>query len=296
MNLYMARKWLVAGMVVAIAIPLAACSGGHTPASPGGGGGQQPSAPSTPTADGGLSSAAGAPVTATATASPSTTAPASANATAAASPAPPQTVYAITFTGNSALYSLSPRSDSETLKGYTGVELTDITAAGKILYAISFTDLYRLDAATGASHDIGSLGFSTANALVTQPNTGTLYGADESGDFFTINQDTGHATLVGTFGGGLGSAGDLAFYNGLLYAAVSEGGSAESYLATVDVRTGAATIVGNTGYANVWGVVAGSGALYGATDGGLFLAISPTTGRAKALWQEGLAVGGMAVP
>ena len=294
MNIHMARKWLVAGIVVAIVIPLAACSSGHTSASPGGGGGQQSSAASTPTADGGLSSAAGAP--ATATASPSATAPASANATAAASPGPPQTVYAITFTGNSALYSLSPRSDSETLKGYTGVELTDITAAGKILYAISFTDLYRLDAATGASHDIGPLGLSTANALVTQPNTGTLYGADENGDFFTINQETGHATPVGTFGGGLGSAGDLAFYNGLLYAAVSKGGSAESYLATVDVRTGAATIVGNTGYVNVWGVVAGSGALYGATDGGLFLAISPITGRAKALWKEGLAVGGMAVP
>lgn len=213
-----------------------------------------------------------------------------------AAPAPPKTVYAITFAGDSALYSLSPRSRTGARKGYTGAELTDITFRGKTLYAISFTDLYWLNAATGASHHIGSLGFGTANALVTQPKTNTLYGADENGDFFKINQKTGHATEVGTFGGGLGSAGDLTFYDGRLYAMVSENGSAASFLATVNVRTGAAKVVGNTGYANVWGLVTGSGALYGATDGGLFLVISPSTGRAKATWKEGLAVGGMATP
>jgi hypothetical protein len=222
-------------------------------------------------------------------------APTSASAATAAA-TPPKTVYAITFAGNSALYSLSPRSHKTVRKGYTGAELTDITFRGKTLYAISFTDLYWINTATGASHHIGSLGLSTANALVTQPKTNTLYGADEYGDFFKVNQKTGHATLVGTFGGGLGSAGDLTFYDGRLYAAVSEDGSAESYLATVNVRTGAAKIVGNTGYASVWGLVTGSGALYGATDGGLFLVISPSTGRAKVLWKEGLAVGGLATP
>jgi hypothetical protein len=77
---------------------------------------------------------------------------------------------------------------------------------------------------------------------------------------------------------------------------VSKDGSAETYLATVNVRTGAAKVVGNTGYAEVWGLVTGSGALYGATDGGLFLVISPSTGRAKVLWKDGLAVGGLATP
>jgi hypothetical protein len=222
-------------------------------------------------------------------------APVSANA-ATASPAPPKTVYAITFSANSALYNLSPRTHKGHRKGYTGVELTDITFRGKTLYAISFTDLYWLNTATGASHHLGSLGFSAANALVTQPKTNTLYGADEYGNFFTINRKTGHATLVGTFGGGLGSAGDLTFYNGRLYATVTQGGTG-SFLATVNVRTGAAKIVGKTGYPDVWGLVTGSGgALYGATDGGLFLVVSPSTGRAKALWKEGLAVAGMAIP
>ena len=222
-------------------------------------------------------------------------APAGANA-AVARPTPPKTVYIVTFTPNSALYRVNPRSHVEVREGLTGVELTDVTFRGKTLYAISFTDLYWLNATTGASHHIGSLGFYGANALVTQPKTGTLYGADQFGDFFKINSRTGHATRIGTFGGGLGSAGDLTFAHGHLYATVSKSGSPESFLATVNVRTGSAKIVGNTGYSNVWGLVTGNGALYGATYGGSFLAISATTGRGKVIWKEGIAAAGMTAP
>jgi hypothetical protein len=222
-------------------------------------------------------------------------APASANAVTAR-PMPPATVYVITFSPNSILYRLDPRSHVEIRKGLTGAELTDVTFRGKTLYAISFTDLYWLNTATGASHRIGSLGFTGANALVTQPKTGTLYGADQFGDFFKVNPRTGRATLIGTFGGGLGSAGDLTFAHGHLYAAVSKSGSAESYLATVNPRTGSAKIIGNTGFSNVWGLTTGSGALYGATYGGSFLAISATTGRGKVIWREGIAAAGMAAP
>jgi hypothetical protein len=222
-------------------------------------------------------------------------APASANA-AVASPPPPHTVYAITLSGNSALYTLNTWSHRETLKGNTGTELTDITFQGRTLYAISFTDLYWLNPATGVSHHIGSLGLSTANALTTDPRTNTLYGADLSGDFFRVNPWTGHTTLIGNFGHGLSSAGDLTFAGGRLYAAVSLNGSAETYLATVNVRTGAARIVGDTRYTDVFGLVSGNGALYGATDNGLFLAISPFTGRARTIWREGLDVAGLATP
>jgi hypothetical protein len=224
-------------------------------------------------------------------------APASANAAVAfPPPPPPHTVYAITFSGTSSLYTLNPGSHRETLKGDTGTQLTDITFQGRTLYAISFTDLYRLNPATGTSHHIGSLGLGTANALTTDPWTNTLYGADLSGDFFRINPRTGHTTVIGNFGHRLGSAGDLTFAGGRLYATVSLNGSAETYLATVNVRTGAARIVGDTHYTDVFGLVSGNGALYGATDSGLFLAISPVTGRARAIWREGLDVAGLATP
>jgi hypothetical protein len=208
---------------------------------------------------------------------------------------PPKTVYAITFSPNSALYRMNPRSHTAAFKGNTGVELTDVAFRGKTLYAISFTDLYRISTATGASHDIGALGVGSANALVAQPGTDTLYGADQGGDFFKVNPRTGHATIIGMYGNGLGSSGDLVFAHGHLYASVVSSTSATSLLATVNVRTGAAKVVGDTGFPNVYGLVAGKGALYGATFNGEFLRISPRTGRAKLIWKDGLAVGGTAV-
>ena len=211
-------------------------------------------------------------------------------------PRPPTTVYAVTYTADSALYRLNPRSHAETLEGHAGIFLTDITFRRKVLYAISFTTLYRLNAATGARRRIGPLGLGGANALATQPGTKTLYGASHQGDLFTISTRTGRASVVGTFGHRLGSAGDLTFAYGRLYATVSRPGSSRSFLATVSLRTGAARIIGTTGYNKVWGLVTGSRALYGATVSGNFLAISPATGRARVIWRDGLPVSGLAAP
>ena len=222
--------------------------------------------------------------------------PASANA-AVARPMPPGqqgTVYAVTYASNSALYTLDPGRHRENFKGYTGASLTDVTLRGRDLYAISFTDLYWLNPVTGASRDIGRLGFGTANALATQPLTNTLYGADTNGKFFKVDPRTGHATFIGSFGRGLGSAGDLTFTGGRLYATVTKNGSTETYLATVNVRTGAAQIIGDTHYKNVYGLVTGGRALYGATFDGWFLEISPFTGNAQAIWHDGLPIGGLA--
>lgn len=209
---------------------------------------------------------------------------------------PPKLVYAVTFSTNSALYRLSPRSHRAALAGRTGVTLTDISFRGSVLYAVSFTTLYRLNATTGARHQVGPLGLGGANALATQPGTNILYGADTQGTLFTINARTGHATVVGAFGHGLGSSGDLAFAGGRLYATVVRPHSDESILAAVNVRTGAATTIGRTGYRKVWGLIAGTRSLYGATYGGDFLAISTRTGRARLIWKDGLAIGGLAAP
>jgi len=209
---------------------------------------------------------------------------------------PPQTVYAITFSHHSALYLLHPRSHAVILEGRARVELTDITFRGKTLYAISFTTLYRLNPKTGASHRVGSLGLTAANALATQPKTNILYGADQLGHFFKISARTGHVTRVGVFGHGLGSMRDLTFANGHLYAAVFRPGSTRALLARVNLRTGAARIIGRMGFNNVFGLVTGQGALYGATFGGSFLAISPRTGHGRVIWKEGIAVGGLATP
>ena len=239
-----------------------------------------------------------APSPASASAAPASAAPASAApaSAAVARARPPKTVYAVTYTANSALYRLNPRSHAVILEGHAGLFLSDITFRGKVLYGISFTALYRLNAATGARRRVGALGLSGANALATQPGTNTLYGASHQGDLFTISTRTGRASVIGAFGHRLGSAGDLTFVHGRLYATVSRPGSARSFLATVNVRTGAARVIGNTGYNKVWGLVTGSGTLYGATVSGNFLAISAATGRARVIWKDGLPVSGLAAP
>jgi hypothetical protein len=213
---------------------------------------------------------------------------------AAAHAKQPRGIYAITFAPHSALYRLSPGSHRARLVGRTRVRLTDLAFRGRTLYAISFTDLYRLNARTGARHTIGKLGVSGANALATRPATNTLYGADRNGILFRVNPRTGRATIVGRFGGHLLSAGDLTFADGHLYATVEHRGSTRSLLASVNARTGAATVIGSTGYRNVYGLVTRNGALYGATFSGKFLAICRRTGRARAIWDDGLPIGGLA--
>jgi hypothetical protein len=215
-------------------------------------------------------------------------------ATGAATARPPRTVYVVTFADPSVLYRLKPGSHKETLKGNTGVELTDIAFRGRTLYAVSFTTLYTLDVTTGASHAVGGLGLIGANALVAQPKTNTLYGADEGGDFFKINHRNARVTMIGSYGHDLGSSGDLTFARHRLYATVFKESSSRtrSFLARINLRTGAAKIIGNTGYNNVYGLVSRNGALFGTTFGGKFISISRRTGRGKLIWKDGLAVGG----
>jgi streptogramin lyase len=81
--------------------------------------------------------------------------------------------------------------------GDSGVSLTDIAFdPNGNLYGISFTALYRIDKATGASTRIGFLGVNDANSLVFD-SSGTLYAAGEStGNLYVINPVTGQARTL----------------------------------------------------------------------------------------------------
>jgi len=217
-------------------------------------------------------------------------------ARAASAAIAPNTIYMVTFGGNSTLNRLSPATGARTLIGNTGAPLTDLSFRGGILNAVSFTKLYVLNPTTGHATTVGRLGFSDINALVTRPSTGKLYGAGNAapGRFVSINATTGHAHQIGTFGAGLGSAGDLAFVNGTLYATVNRAGFAHTYFAKVSLSTGHATLIADTGFPNVWGLTLRSGVLYAATKNGLFLRISPTTGRATRIGSNGAAQAGLA--
>ena len=162
---------------------------------------------------------------------------------------------------------------SVTLVGNSGVVLTDIAfAPDGNLYGISFGALYGINTSTGAATLIGG-GFPANMNALTFSNTGTLYAAATgSNGFYTINPTTGVATLVGNIGSS--SAGDLAFHNGVLYLS-----SAAGNLVSIDLGTGAGTIIGSLGAAaGAFGLANGDDNVLYAVSGTNVYSVDTATG------------------
>lgn len=141
-----------------------------------------------------------------------------------------------------------------------------------------FDDFLSLDPTTGSGRVIGSIGLQGVNAL-TVASDGVVYGAQGEGQFFTINKATGRATLIGKYGPGMGSAGDLAFRDdGVLFATITRDGYDNTWLGVVNLRNGTATLLGSIGYPEVWGLSFRNGELYGVSNKGYVLRINPRTG------------------
>ena len=122
-------------------------------------------------------------------------------------------------------------------------------------------DVYDIDLATGNSSYVGNCGFSRINAMAKAPD-GTLYAVSDS-DLITIDPVTGLASYVATTN--LNSVRGLAFDgSGTLYAAENPVPTAidEDILYTIDVGTGATTLVGATGYFGIQGLSFANGVLY----------------------------------
>jgi hypothetical protein len=142
------------------------------------------------------------------------------------------------------------------------------------LFGLSFTDLYRIDATTGATSRIGAHGIPGGNALVFGRD-GSLYGAgDVSRDLFRIDSASGLATSIGETG--FFSSGDLAFNGGRLFLT-----STDSQLVSIDVGAGAASeAVGALGFADVFGLAtADDGTLFGLSGTDLLM-VDTATGMA----------------
>lgn len=102
-----------------------------------------------------------------------------------------------------------------------------------------------------------------------------------------INTSTGLATLIGLYGSGFISSGDLAFSpNGILYAAVQDPNIKNTVLVIVDKNSGTASRVNSindSGFTNIWGLSFIGGQLYGLTSDingiGILLLIDINTGQ-----------------
>jgi len=192
---------------------------------------------------------------------------------------------------NSNLYTIDPTTGATTFVGAMGVVMTDIALRNGAMYGVSFPasgpdSLYSINPNTGAATLVGGTGVFL-NALEFGAD-GTLYGAGGApgcgppphattcNSFYKLDVGTGLATLIGT--GTYDSAGDLAFVGSPLYLTSVLNASTDQ-LFTVNPTTGAGSLVGNIGFAQVFGLAYASGTLYGFNDvGNNVIRINTATG------------------
>jgi len=116
-----------------------------------------------------------------------------------------------------------------------------------------------------------------------------LMGLDKEGAVYKIDPKTGATTKRGELGGGLEAGGDVVSVKGFgTMATVKLANDATDSLASIDPGNGKATIIGDTGFAKVWGVAYWKGQVFGFTEGGEFVLIDVKSGKAtlKATHQE----------
>lgn len=196
---------------------------------------------------------------------------------------PAQAAYISTSGGG--LYQYDIKQGTTTFIGKTGRGMTDIALSSNKLYGITYSSFYSINQQTGQSTRISNFGGLGLNALVGGPTGGNLYAASRHGSFGVLT-DTGQYSLIGSLGRYEGhllrSSGDLAFgADGTLFATVNNGG--KDFLATIDVGTGQATVLGSTGFGSVYGLVYLDGTLYGTTANKRLIEINQVTGQGTRL-------------
>lgn len=196
-------------------------------------------------------------------------------------------VYAETATD---LYQVDPVAlTQQHLCAFSGVSgaVNDIAVdASGVLYALTSTTLYRVDPTTCAGTQVatiaGAINFNGLSFLAD----GRLIAVDDTGAVDQIDPATGAVSSVGSYGGNLGSSGDLvAIASGEVYATAHDNSGAvtDDILVKLDPANGfAAARVGTiTGFRQIYGLGYWAGVLYGFDASGQVSKIDPATGAAS---------------
>lgn len=140
-----------------------------------------------------------------------------------------------------------------------------INLGGSRLFGAAFSgsnglaNLFAIDPITGAATLIGPIGFERVSAMDFGPD-GRLYATAERADgsntpvLIIIDTVSGAGTEVGPLGGGAtGAISDISFRNadGVLFA--YDANAPQHTIFTIDIQTGAATLLGDTGLSNASG-------------------------------------------
>ena len=192
------------------------------------------------------------------------------------------------------LYSVDPDTLDVTLIGTfdwpagPGAELmTDIAVdQDNQIIGVTFGDLWAIDRDTAHVTHLGSLGGQSFNGLtylpkgVYEPDRETLVGTGLSGTVWEIDPTSGASHQIGAYGGSIVSSGDIVSVENFGTVATVKDGSEMDDLARIDPITGQATIIGPTGYADIWGIGYWKNKVFGFVATNQFVLIDVDTGAA----------------
>ncbi len=159
------------------------------------------------------------------------------------------------------LISVNPANGSYTVIGPVTVDAGHTWTSAKFdptsgtFYAtstnITVSSLYTIDVTTGTTTRVATItNIPAIIGMAIQPGTGQMYGYDIVGDnFYSIDKVTGTGTLIGPIGFNANLAQDMAFdrQTGVLYMAAYNGTLSIGESRTVDLSTGATTLIGQIG-------------------------------------------------
>ncbi|TXD34063.1 hypothetical protein FRC98_19590 [Lujinxingia vulgaris] len=156
------------------------------------------------------------------------------------------------------------------------------------LFGITPEGLYRFDASAESWELMEPLsGLANPNGLcIDTGGQGYLTSYDE---LYTVDLESGAVALVGETGGGFSSSGDCVIDKGntILMSSAPRGFSQDDELVWLNGDTGEGSLRGRTGHADIYGLTAAWGILFGTTGEGKLLRINPATGVADELHDFG---------
>lgn len=133
--------------------------------------------------------------------------------------------------------------------------------------------------ATFPTEEVHFVGLSFVVDTSATDETEYLMGLDKDGAVYQIDPTTGATTQRGSLGSGLKAGGDVVSVKGFgTVATVTPPDDDTDWLAQLDPGSGKATLIGDTGIKQVFGVGYWKGQVYGFATGGEFLLIDVTTG------------------
>jgi hypothetical protein len=193
------------------------------------------------------------------------------------------------------LWIVDPAAHSSTNIGFFNFTHTnDIAFSGSSLYGATLGGytLISINPDTAAGTRIGQIGYAVYG--LAGDSNGNLYASGALGELLSINKTTGAGSVIGYLGSDLLHASDLAFRaDGVLFASLMRKGYMNDWLAIVNPSTGAATLIGDTGFQDVDGISFKDGVLYGSAWGHQIIQIDTQTGRGTLLFTDSSSYWGM---